>query len=449
MQAIAPWSVPVALLAAATALASCRGMGKAPEEAEAKGPVPAVEAVQARSGSLPLEERLNGVVKAQDQVTIRPEIAARVEAVLVRTGASVSRGQPLVKLREDELRERLRQAEASVRLEEAAARGARARQAEIEAQVVRARELKAQALISSLELERLEAQLAGAHAAADEAEARVEQARATLEERRSALAKTVVRSPLDGRVGRRGVEPGMQVDPSTLLFEVGGLDRLRVEIPLTSGMLSSVSAGQPVRIHPPAGGPIEARLARVSPFLAESSFSTTGEIDLEDPEGRLRPGMFVNVDVLYGASDGATLVPASAVWEDPKSGRSGVYVAALPGTVREPTASHAGELLQQAHPVEFRAVEIVADGRDQVGVRGVEAGEWVVTVGQNLLHAGAAETARVRPLRWERVLRLQGLQKEDLLRGFLEEQQKLARERGATPPTVAEFVAEAGGGRSD
>jgi RND family efflux transporter MFP subunit len=434
---------------AATALASCRGAGESRGRAPAEGAVPAVEAVQARSGAVPLEERLNGVVKAQNQVGIRPEIAARVQEVLVRTGARVTRGQPLVKLREDELRQRLRQGEASVRLEEAAARGARARTAEIEAQVVRSRELAAEALISRLQLDTLEAQLEAARAAGDEAGARVEQARATLDERRSAIEKTVVRSPVDGRVGRRGVEPGTLVDPSTLLFEVGSLDRLRVEIPLTSAMLQSVSAGQPVRVHPPVGEPLAAELSRVSPFLAESSFSTTGEIDLADPEGRLRPGMFVNVDVLYGASEGATLVPASALWEEPKSGTRGVYVARLPGSVREPVAGGTAELLAGAHPVQFRPVEVMAAGRDEVGVRGVSAGEWVVTVGQNLLHADAAEVARVRPLRWERVLRLQRLQKEDLLRGFLEEQQRVARERGAAPPTVAEFVAQADRGRID
>jgi multidrug efflux pump subunit AcrA (membrane-fusion protein) len=174
--ATTPRNLSVCLLVAAMALASCRGTGRAPGPAEAAGPVHAVEAVQARSGSLPLEERLHGIVKAQNQVEIRPEIAARVEEVLVRTGARVSRGQPLVKLREDELRERLRQAEASMRLEEAAARGAHARTAEIEAQVVRSRELAAEALISMLQLDTLEAQLAAAQAAADEAEARVEQA---------------------------------------------------------------------------------------------------------------------------------------------------------------------------------------------------------------------------------------------------------------------------------
>jgi len=442
--------VSTALLAAATALASCRGADGPAGQSEGQSPVPAVEAVLARSGSLPLEERLNGLVKARNQVAIHPEISARVSEVLVRTGDAVRRGQPLVRLREDELGEQLRQAAASVRLEEAAARGALARRAEIEAQASRARELAAEALVSRLQLDTLEAQLAGAQAAADEAAARVQQARATLQERESALAKTVVRSPVDGSVGRRNVEPGTLVDPSTLLFEVGSLDRLRVEIPLTSGMLAHVRPGQSVLVRATTlGEPLRATISRISPFLAESSFSTTAEIDLENPGGLLRPGMFVNVDVLYGESASATLVPASAVWDDPRTGERGVYVVGPPASLTEPQPQAPATLSSEAHPVAFRKVDVVADGREAIGVRGVEQGEWVVTVGQHLLQADASGTARVRPVRWDRVLALQGLQREDLLRGFLEEQQRVARERGAEPPTVAEFVAQAGGSGSD
>jgi len=76
-----------------------------------------------------------------------------------------------------------------------------------------------------------------------------------------------------------------------------------------------------------------------------------------------------------------------------------------------------------------------------VGVRGVESGEWVVTVGQNLLQGEESPSARVRPARWDGVLALQALQREHLLRGFLDKQQRLARARGAEPPSVADFAA--------
>jgi multidrug efflux pump subunit AcrA (membrane-fusion protein) len=79
--------------AALASLAACRGGTAGPAPEERRGALPAVEAVRARSGRLPLEERLHGVVKAQNQVTIRAEIAAKVVEVLVRSGDPAQKGQ--------------------------------------------------------------------------------------------------------------------------------------------------------------------------------------------------------------------------------------------------------------------------------------------------------------------------------------------------------------------
>jgi len=433
-----PATVP--LLLAAIALAGCAGG----ERAERGGPVeaPPVEALPARSGTLPLEERVSGVVRADNQVAIRPEIAAPIVGVFVRSGEAVERGQPLVQLDDVALREQLRQAEASLRLAEAAALGARARVAELEARVRRTRALAAEELVSDQQLETDEAQLDAAEASAAEAAARVEQARATVDERRSALGKTLVRAPVAGRVGRRNAEVGMLADPGSVLFLLGDLGELIVEVPLTEAMLGHVEAGQPVRITTPAlDVPLTARLSRISPFLAEESFSTIGEIDVDNPGGRLRPGMFVTVDVLYGESERATLVPAAALWEDPESGVRGVFVVSA-----SPDAASEEGGLSAPRPVEFRPVELLAGGRGAVGVAGVADGEWVVTNGQHLLARDDAATARVRATTWERVAELQSLQREDLLRRFLDEQQRYAATSGAEPPPSSEYLGENRGG---
>lgn len=427
----------VCLLAVLPLLLACSPEPAETDESET-GPAPPVEALQARQGTLPLEERLHGVVKAQNQVAIRTEIEARVIEVLVRSGDAVEKGQPLVRLEDDTLQDRLRQAEADFRLAEATAREAQAQVAELEAQVKRTRALAAEDLVSDAELETQEARLEAARARAGQAQARVEQAQATVQERRSALSKTLVRSPVAGRVGQRNAEVGMVVGPGDLLFLVGNLDELRVEIPLTEAMLGYVEEGLPVRVTSPSlkGEPIRASLSRISPFLEESSFSTLGEIDLDNRDGRLRPGMFVSVDVLYGESERATLVPASAVWDDPRTGERGVYVV-TGGSVD--TAS-----LDEPRDVALRDVEILAEGAGTVGITGVEPDEWVVVVGQHLLARDEAETARVRPTTWERVLELQDLQREDLLEGFLERQREYARSRGAVPPSNEEYLAKGG-----
>lgn len=407
----------------------------APPPGAEGGRAPAVEAVQAREGTLPLEERVGGVVRARNQLVVRAELEGVVAEVLAETGQAVTRGQPLVRLRDDLLGDRLRQAEASVRLEEAAERGARARVAELEAQLQRTRALVERRLVTPLELDVLQAQRDGAQAEAEQATARVEQARAVAGERRTSLERLVVRAPIEGRVGLRRVEVGSRVDPSTPLFELGDLSSVVVAVPLADFALTRVRVGQPATISAPALGdpPLAATLTRLSPFLAQGSFSATGELDLENAHGRLRPGMFVTVDLVCGESERATLVPLAALWEDPSSGAQGVFVVELP-----PDTPVEAPLSSAAVPVALRPVEVRARGRASVGVRGVDPGAWVVTIGQHLL-GREARRARVRPAAWERVMDLQARQREDLLRDFLERQQRHAREHGAAPPSTREF----------
>lgn len=424
--------------ALAVVAAGCGG-----EAAEEEVAPPPVEAVEARAGNLPLEERLSGVVRAENQVAIRPEIEAPVVEVWVRSGQAVERGQPLLRLDDSALRDQLRQAEAAVRLAEGAAAEAQARVAELEAQVVRSRVLAGEDLVSEVDLETQEARLAAARAVAEQAAARVEQARATVAERRNALGKTVLRAPVAGRLGQLQAEVGMLVDPSTVITVLGDLRDLVVEVPLTQEMLGFVREGQTVRVAAPALGetPVAATLTRISPFLA-GSFSTVAEIDLEGPSRGLLPGMFVTVDVLYGESERATLVPLAALWEDPASGVRGVWTVDLPPAAADPAGGPrpAAELSAEEYPVRFRDVEVLAEGGSVAGVAGIVPGTWVVTVGQHLLAERRAETARVRPVAWQRVMELQGLQREDLLQGFLDEQQRQARLRGAEPPSNEEYL---------
>lgn len=431
---------PLAAALLAAAALGCYGepAGQGgPGGGERGGPAepPPVEALQAKTGTLPLEERVSGVVKAANQVAIRPEISATVVEVMVRSGEAVEAGRTLVRLDDQGLQEQLRRAEAELRLAEAEAAEARARVAEIEAQVTRTRALAAQALVSELQLETQEAQLAAIEAAAAGAGARVEQARATVGERQNALGKTLVRAPVAGRVGQRNAEVGMLAEPGDVLFLIGDLGELIVEVPLTEAMLGHLQAGMPVRVSAPSlDEPAHAELSRISPFLEAASFSTVGEIDLDNPGGKLRPGMFVTVDVLYGETERATLVPAAAVWEDPDTGVVGVWVVEASGAAPPETG------LSEPLPVALRPVEVVAKGSGAAGVEGVAEGEWVVIVGQHLLGRDDAPTARVRAARWERVAALQDLQREDLLRGFLAEQERIAADRGAVPPTSEELL---------
>jgi multidrug efflux pump subunit AcrA (membrane-fusion protein) len=221
----------------------------------------------------------------------------------------------------------------------------------------------------------------------------------------------------------------MLVSSSTRLFALGQLDSVRVDVVLTDRMLNYIEEGQRAEIYAEntPGGLVTAPIARISPFLHPVTHSTDAEIDLANPDGRLKSGMFVTVDVYYGESEQATLVPLSALYENPGTGATGVYVCQDSLRAEPVSTMSDGRTVSLTNPVPFKFVpiEVIAQGRMNAGVSGVAPGSWVVTIGHSLLDTESA-TARVRPVHWEWVEQLQNLQREDLLREVLKRQQEAA-----------------------
>lgn len=387
--------------------------------------VPAVEAVQAQYGSLPLTERLSGIVKAKNQVEIYPEISAPIVKVHVANGDEVRKGDPLVTLRDTEVRERLNQAKASLQIARAQATQADAELNKVQSEFKRTQSLAEKNLTSETELESGQAAAISAKADADLATARVAQAQATVDERQEALAKTIIRAPVSGTVGNRDAEVGMLVGNNTRLFTLGQLDTMRIEIVLTDRMLNYIETQQHAEIFSPAlrAGSINAKLSRISPFLHPVTHSTDGEIDINNPEVGLRPGMFVTVDIHYGESEKATLIPMSALYENPRTGETGVYIC-QDSSLSELEGTTPGENAPLTGPYgfTFQPVSIIARGRMEAAVGGVKPGQWVATVGLDLFNSETG-SARVRPVNWQWVDHLQQLQRENLLDDLMNNQQ--------------------------
>jgi len=413
------------ILTICTALmfAACSGEGDNLNSGQ-NSVIPSVEAVQAQFGSLPLEERLSGVVRAQQQVEIYPRISAPIEEVYVQNGDQVERGDPLVRLRDTEFRERLRQAEAELRINRARISQAEAGLNEAESQLRRQQILADREMSSEIEIERLQAQLQSAEANYELALAQLEQAESNVAEQKEVLDYAVVRSPIDGTVGRRNADIGMQVNANTLLFSVGNLNDAKITVNLTERMLSYIHTDQSVLIKSENMGDrmLEGTVSRISPFLGAGNFSTEAEIDIENTRDLLIPGMFVTVDIFYGESEQATVIPLSAIYRHPRTGETGVFIASEFGAESEPV-----EQVDSANPpplseptlVEFVSIDVIARGRESAGVAGIQSGDWVVTVGQNMLINNQGGTARIRAVSWNRIMEMQQMQPQDLLRDVM------------------------------
>jgi HlyD family secretion protein len=402
----------------------------------ATGVIPSVEVVQARIGSLPLEERMSGVVLASNQVVLYAEISAPIVRVEAQNGDFVQAGAPLVYLRDKQYQDQVRQAEAALQISQADAKRTEASKNEVFGRLERSRQLAERQLESPQQLESMEAQYAIADAAHDQAVARIAQAEANLEEQRELLRRTVVRAPFSGYVGQRQAETGMRADAGTPLFVIGGFDKVKIKVSVTDRMSNLIKVGQTAVISTDGNPPnyIEAKISRISPFLEAGSFSAEAEIDVDNTERVLRPGMFVMVDVLYGEAEQAVLVPESVLYENPVSGVMGVYVAPSLNSetpLKEPEDydSNNPPPLTEPTPLEFKPIKVVARGHGIAGISGVQLGDWVIAVGQNLVRVvDGKASARARPISWERIAELQGLQDQDLLRKFMEKQQLMAEE---------------------
>ncbi len=375
---------------------------------------PTVEAVKVITGSLPLEEELTGIVKARNQTDIYPEITAPIVEVAVNNGDYVEAGQALVRLRDSEARERLRQAESGYQIARAQVRQAEARLNRHNMNLDRIRELRSRDLETEAELENMEAEVESAEATLELNKAQMEQAESIIEERKNELENTIVRAPINGLVGLRNAEIGQQANPSTRLFQIGDPSQMKIEMSITERMTSYIEVGHSASITSPGNnGIVEGAITRISPFLNPVTHSTIAEIEVANPDNILRPGMFVTIKIRYAESENAILVPNNAIYFHPDHGYEGVFVAERIGQELQFEGDQPpGELIGPA-PVTFVPIDMVAKGRLISGIEGISQDSWVVTLGQNLLVRGSDE-ANVRPVDWDHIINLQEIQSRDL-----------------------------------
>jgi HlyD family secretion protein len=401
--------------------------------------IPAVEAVQVIRGTLPLEERLAGSVRARNQTEIYAEIAAPIVEVLANDGDRVTAGTPLARLRATEFEERVRHAVSGLQVAEARVRQAEAALTRNEATLRRMQAMSERNLASAADLETAQAEASSAEANLALMRAELEQAESLLQERRNELEETIVRAPIDGIVGSRNVEVGRLVSTSDPLFVIGDIEEMRISVTLTQRMLGYIDVGTSVNIFSDAApdDALRASITRISPFLHPVTRTTEAEIEVKQHDGQLRPGMFVTVDVLYGESRLAALVPNSSIYRHPRDGREGVYATSLLGAGDGPDDPNRRALaslessLEPTGPlaVQFVPVDVVARGRLSSAIDGVDPGEWVVTLGHHLLSSSDSGQAVIQPTPWDHIMRLQQMQTRDLLNVIRERQDSLEGER--------------------
>ncbi len=281
-----PGTVGVFVVAIALLLA-LSGCGK-DTGSESKGgerPVP-VTTVQVRLQPWSDTVQALGNVKARESVTITAKVSETVQRVHFDSGDAVAAGAPLVTL--------------SGQSQQAALAEAQAAANEADSLYRRQDELAAQQLI--------------ARAALDSQRATRDAARARVAQMRAEIGDRTIRAPFAGVLGLRQVSPGSLVTPGTAIATLDDTARVFVDFPVPEAMLANVAAGQRLVATSPAypGRSFDGIVSTVDMRVDQATRALTVRGDFANADRALRPGMLLQV-TLSRPERPALLLPEIAV----------------------------------------------------------------------------------------------------------------------------------------
>ncbi len=342
-------------------------------------PPMAVELSKPTTGDISAELNVVGNLIGAATVDVVPRTAGRLVSVNVKLGDRVSRGQQLAKIEDQEIREQVKQAEASFQVAQATIRQREADLKFAEVNLDRSKSLFERQLLPRQSLDDAEARSAAATAQLDLARAQFAQAQARLDELRINFDNTSITSPVNGFVGRRNADPGAWASNNTPVLSVVDISSVRLVANVVEKDLRLVSVGDPARVEVDAfpGETFSGRIARVAPVLDPTT--RTAEIEIEVPNGdfRLKPGMYARMGVTIETRKNATLVPKASVVD--YDSKRGVFTM---------TADNKAKFLpietglEDAQRVEVRAGLTTADTLVTSGASSLRDNDTLVVAGQ-------------------------------------------------------------------
>jgi membrane fusion protein (multidrug efflux system) len=320
-----------------TAQAAANGEKKTPAE-----PAIPVAVEPAHFGPIASYYTATATLTAEKEAEILARVTGVIQTLSCEEGDVVEKGHPLLQIDDHEYQLRLRQAEANT--------------ANLQDRHNRLKGMFEQQLVSAQEYEAATNELKSAEAA--EELARLE------------LSYSTVRAPFAGRIVRRMVDVGQNVNVGTPLFVLSDFNPLLAVVHVPSKEFKRLMPDQPVQLILDSGHQsLKGHIKLVSPVIDPASGTIKVTIEISDYPPGTRPGDFAEVRIVTEQHEKSLLVPKEAVFTD--RGDRVVYVAA------DSTA-------------ERRVVEVgFEDDENSEILAGVTAGEGVVIKGQRSLKHGA------------------------------------------------------------
>ena len=342
-------------------------MGCSAKRAETPGMPPdfsaPVTTAAAALATVPIQVHAIGNVEAYSTVSVKAQVAARIEKAYFTEGQDVRKGDPLFTLDRAPFDTALQQAEANLAKDQAQLENALA-------EAERYTQLFQDGIVSKEQYDSIRTN-------ADALSASVRADKAAIDKARIDLSYCSIQSPIDGRTGALLVHPGNLVkDNDAVLVVLNQIHPIYVTFSVPEQHLTDIKkcrATGPLTVEAAVPNQEQNPSRGVLTFIDNAVDSTTGTIKLkgtfENPDNRLWPGQFVNVALTLRTEPNAVVVPSPAV----QTGQAGQYVF----------------VVKQDITVEYRPVVVASSiGNETVIQKGVAAGETVVTDGQLRLVPG-------------------------------------------------------------
>jgi HlyD family secretion protein len=274
-----------------------------------------------RRGSLTVAVTATGVLEPVTQVNVGTEISGIIETVAVDYNDRVRVGQVLATVNTDRLTAQAQQAKASLDSAKADVLNADAAVEDTRRAAGRARELSERQLLARSELDAAETAFKKAEAALASARARVSQSEASLNAIEADLRKATIRSPIDGIVLDRQVDPGQTVAASfqtPVLFTLArDLSRMKLSVNVDEADIGSVRAGQDatftVDAYPNRVFTSRVVDVRSTPKTVSGVVTYETILSVDNSELLLRPGMTATAAITVTHLKDALLVPNAAL----------------------------------------------------------------------------------------------------------------------------------------
>lgn len=354
-------------------------------------------------GNLTLNVSANGTLQPTRSVNIGSELSGTVRAVLVDVNSEIKKGQVLVELDTAKLNDQVTRSRAAVASAQAQLAQTIATARESQASLARLEEvsrLSGGKVPSASELDSGRATLERAVAAEASARANLDSARATLSTDETNLSKASIRSPIDGVVLTRSVDPGNAVAASlqavTLFTIAEDLSQLQLKVNVDEADVGRVKVGQKasftVSAFPARRFPATITIVSYGSTITDNVVTYVTQMDVANDDLSLRPGMTATSTITAVERKGVLLVPNTAlrfappVAEAQAPKASGGFMSKMMPSRPRPRKTASGGpakrvwVLRDGAPMEMNVTAGISDGRMTEILEGdLQAGMAVIT----------------------------------------------------------------------